>query len=96
MQKLKELGLDSITLSWFGSYLSDRQQLTTIVPLYSNYCYVDDYRVTQNTSLGPVLFLIYINSIPASKLKGKLFMFADDIALVNVENNWEYLKQTLN
>lgn len=40
-----------------------------------------------------MLFLIHINSIPESMLKGKLFIFADDIAYVNVEDNWGNLKQ---
>lgn len=42
--------------------------------------------------------LIYIHSIPARGLllKGRLFMFADDIALVNVDNNnWEELKPSV-
>jgi len=51
--------------------------------------------MVQGTSLGPLLFLIYINSIPASLLKGRLFMFADDIVLVNVDNNWEELKTSV-
>jgi hypothetical protein len=37
------------------------------------------------------LILLYINSVPASLLKGKLIMFVDDIAPFN----WEKLKQTV-
>jgi len=37
--------------------------------------------------IGLILFLIYINSIPVALLKGILFMFADDKALVNVKDN---------
>lgn len=48
------------------------------------------YGATQGILLEFVLFLIYINSI----LKGKLFMFANDIVLVNIEDNWETLKRT--
>jgi len=50
---------------------------------------------TQGTSLGPILLLFYINSVPVSLLKGKLFMFAGFIALVYFKHNWEKLKQTV-
>jgi len=36
-----------------------------------------------------------MNLIPAYLLKGKLFIFADDIALVNFEDNWGKLKHTV-
>lgn len=31
--------------------------------------------------------------MPVSLLKGKLFRYADDIALVNIDDNWVKLKQ---
>lgn len=71
LNKLNKLEFDGNTLKWFTSYLSNRQQLTTIGSYYSNYFYVKDYGVTKGTELGPILFLIYINSIPASILKRK-------------------------
>lgn len=46
LNKLKELGFDNNTLKWFTSYLSNRQQLTTVGSHYNNYCNVKDYGVT--------------------------------------------------
>lgn len=86
-------------LNCFTSYLSNRQQLTVIVSYYRSYSYVKDYGVTQGTLLGLILFLIYIHiyihSIPTSLLKSRLFMFADDIALVNADDNCEELKHSV-
>lgn len=39
-----------------------------------------------------ILFLIYIRSIPASVLKGKLFIFVDDQVLVNADDSQEKFK----
>lgn len=86
LKKLKELSFD-IILIWFINYLSNRQQLTTIGSHYNSYCNVKDYE--QETSLGLILFLIYINSITALVLKNRLFIFADDKTLVNFNDNWE-------
>jgi hypothetical protein len=47
------------------------------------------------TSLDPLLFLIYINYILASLLKGKFLMYADDMTLVNYEKNWNKLSKLI-
>lgn len=49
--------------------------------------------VFQGSKLAAVLFLIYINSIFNLPLNGKLFLYADDVAIIYGVNNHVELKQ---
>ena len=63
LRKLKLIGLDSKSLNWFESYLSNRLQKTSISNTLSSALPVS-VGVPQGSILGPLLFIIYVNEMP--------------------------------
>ena len=83
--KLKALGLNIPTVIWFSSYLSDRHQLVDLSGTLSSKANIS-CGVPQGIIVGPLLFLIYVNDMPAV-IKNKLLLYADDSAiLVSAKN----------
>ena len=65
IEKLKFLGFDDISLSWFKSHLSGRQQRCEVIGFISNAKQIS-CGVLPGSILRPLLFLIYINDLPYS------------------------------
>ena len=61
MYKLEKYGINDNCLSWFKSYLSNRQQVVSCNGELSKFCSLS-FGVPQGTILGPTLFVIYVNS----------------------------------
>ena len=82
--RLSSLGIGGNLLKWITSFLSDRQQCTRVGDAVSNTVKISS-GVIQGSCLGPVLFVLYINSIlkvlPANV---KCLLFADDVKLFTV------------
>ena len=62
LNKLVSMGLDSHILQWLGNYLYNRQQRVTVNGEASDYLPILP-GVPQGSILGPLLFIIYVNSV---------------------------------
>jgi hypothetical protein len=76
LSKLSRYGITGTPLSWFTSYLTNRQQVVDLTGHLSKPLPLDISTI-QGSLLGPFLFLIYINDFPyCTNLD--TFLFADD------------------
>jgi hypothetical protein len=80
LKKLHKVGFRGKTFELFQSYLNNRKQFVVIGNKQSDFRLVD-LGVPQGSVLGPILFLIYFNSLLHQKFKGNLTAFADDVAI---------------
>lgn len=80
MKKLYRYGFRGKSYDLINSYLTNRTQYVEINGTKSETLF-NNFGTPQGSTLGPLLFLLYINDIFQVKLYGKIVMFADDSAL---------------
>ena len=77
LSKLYHYGVKETPHQLFKSYLTGRQQDTTINHQKSSLSNIK-YGVPQGSVLGPLLFLLYINNLSKAVVHSKVHHFADD------------------
>ncbi|MBM3938999.1 MAG: hypothetical protein FJ333_10175, partial [Sphingomonadales bacterium] len=85
-KKLHGLGIRDKALDWFKSYLTDRRQMCDVNGSLSDVKHID-IGVLQGSTLGPILFLCFINDLPNSCPNALSLLFADDTACLISDDN---------
>ena len=86
LHKLACIGCSNRTIYWFKSYLGDRQQVTQFKGAKSHPSTIK-LGVPQGLILCPLLFSIYVNSLPECTPEGIIYMYADDTTLTVSAND---------
>lgn len=92
LRKLYVCGFRGKSYDLFESYLKNRKQIVEIEGYQSKSRSVT-FGVPQGTVLGPVLFLVYMNSLLLMRQNGKIISFADDTAILYTNGTWKGLKR---
>ena len=93
ISKLQCMGFGKASLKWFKSYLSERNQICDFDGVLSEPMNIT-CGVPQGSILGPLLFLIYVNDIPAA-VKCQLLLYADDSSLLVSGKDISQIEDTL-
>uniref|UniRef100_A0A3P9J1E7 Reverse transcriptase domain-containing protein n=1 Tax=Oryzias latipes TaxID=8090 RepID=A0A3P9J1E7_ORYLA len=86
LDKLHSIGLDRSSLLWFNSYLHHHQQCVLFNGSYSNFLSIDK-GIPQGSSLGPLLFSIFINDLPTKCIYSNIQLYADDTVIYSSKSN---------
>ncbi len=81
LSKLSDLDVSYRVIRWFASYLENRTQVTKVSNTSSEPGELT-CGVPQGSILGPLLFIVYINSLSSKLDDYACFLYADDTAIV--------------
>ena len=75
--RINSFGIKTNTLKWLKSYLHNRKQVEVANGIISKESIIT-CGVPQGSTLGPLLFIMYINDINKNFINSKIRLFADD------------------
>lgn len=94
LKKCERIGLRGKIHNILKNYLSHRKACTRINNSCSNFCDVS-CGVPQGSILGPLLFIIYVNDIVDIVENAHIFLFADDIVIMAINQDYDCMVKNL-
>ena len=94
LKKLSKMGITGVAYTWFNSYLSGRTQCVDISNNYSDFIELA-ISVIQGSTLGPLLFLCYINDFWTATSMFSV-LFADDTTCLSKDHDLKNLISYVN
>ena len=95
LSKLEHYGIRGLTLKWLNSYLDNRKQYVFLSGESSSTQPVS-CGVPQGSTLGPLLFLIYINDFHKAFSETVVHNFADDTNMLFAGKNVGHIESVVN
>ena len=95
LHKLEHNGIRGIVLQIYQSFLENRKQFVSINNICSTYVMLSTLEFPTDQTLGPLLFLLYINDLPNS-VNSVPRLFADDTCLLVNLFSLDHLESKLN
>ena len=95
LSEINHYGIKGIPYEWFKSYLTNRQQFTTVNNKQSELSSIE-FGIPQGSILGPLLFLIYINDLSKAIIFSSVHHFADDTNILYVSSSLKDINKKIN
>ena len=91
LYKLHSMGIEDKALQWVSSFLTNRRQRVRVNGVYSSWADVTS-GVPQGSVLGPILFVAFINDLPAT-IFSDCKLFADDSKIYGLASTPEDIQK---